>query len=499
MRVYLNFLGFLAVLSLAGFNIEALSAPNGLEKTESAYSPERISLWLDGFRARAIEDSISPEFFDKAFTNFVPNPKVIDAANYQPEFKTPPGEYIKKLVSNIRIDSGKKLLHEKAEMFEKLERLYGVDRHILVAIWGIETNYGKQMGGHNAVYALATLALDGNRKEFAENQLLALLKILEKEGLPIESDGSWAGAMGQMQFIPTTYIDYARDVDGDGVRDIWNSLEDSLGSAAYYLKRSGWVSGMMWGIEVAPPQDYLFGNKNDEENQSIVKWLEAGYKPAFGLDARNKKWQGESAHAVHIAPHAPIFLVTKNFKALLRYNNATIYALAVGRLADRLRGAQLTKTAWLEKPLESFTKEEIKIVQASLYQLGFEAGEIDGIIGINTIKAFNAWQEKEGLAKTKITDNAISQLNKQASTLNGDEIKLLQKQLIVLGFYASSADGFVGPKTRAALREFQKAEGFSVDGSPSRVMLALIKQKIEQSKEELNDIAKENIGEEARK
>ena len=447
------------------------------------YSADRIAVWLDNFRTQALEAKVSATFFDKAFENFKPEAKVVAAANFQPEFKTPPGEYIEKMLSPVRISKGKKMLYENANTLEKLERLYGVDRHILVAIWGIETNYGTTMGGHHVVYALATLAIEGNRKVFAEKQLLALLPILEKEGLPIDSPGSWAGAMGQMQFIPTTYADYARDVDGDGKRDIWHSLEDSLGSAAYYLKRSGWVSGMFWGIEVETPKEFQF-DKQEDKQQKIANWFDEGYQASFGTDARHKEWYEQEARLVKIKPHTPAFLVTKNFKALLKYNNASIYALAVGLLADRLRGAHPTKTAWLKVPLEKWTKAEIEEIQSSLNQLGFDSGEIDGIIGRETLQAFHAWQASRELEKSKPRKKEVAALHKQAKYLNRDEIKELQQTLTALGFDAGTADGLVGQRTRTALRAFQQNAGFIVNGDPTRAMLIALSEKVKEGEAE---------------
>ena len=485
MRVFLYCLAFLLFAT-------PVVAGAGAQKTADPFTRDAVRLWLEGFRKEAIEAGVSGNFFDRAFAGFEPLPRVISAANYQPELIKPPEDYVSLLVSDIRIGAGRARLAKHIGLLENLERAYGVDRYILLAIWGIESNYGDNVGGYNVIHALATLAIEGARAKFARKQLLALLPVLEKEEFPIDVSGSWAGAMGQMQFIPTSYADYAVDHDQDGKRDIWNNVSDSLGSAANYLKRFGWVPGLFWGVEIRLPEGFDMSEYDSALSRPIKEWHDAGYVLA-AKDARAKIWDEHKARLLLPGKtKGPAFLVTKNFDVLLKYNHADIYALAVGHLSDRLRGADAFATAWRAKPKlqkisTDLTRDEIRTAQRLLKQLGFDAGAVDGLWGKRTKSALRLWQEKAGLKSDGILSlSVLNHMSAAGLVLSRAEVKLLQERLAGLGFEPGPADGLMGRQTRGALRLWQERSGLPVDGHPDRAILAALGARLETSAEPQN-------------
>ena len=319
--------GFTLVMHLAPASAAAMSRL----ALASAYRQ-----FIDDFWSRARRAGISRQTYRRAFVTKRPDWKVIERLHNQPEFKSHPADYIAKRVSAKRIAAGVEKRREYARLLRVLQAKYGVDRHILLAIWGMESNYGSHMGEHNVIRALSTLAVAGGRyRRYARKQLLAALKILQAGDItPAQMRGSWAGAMGHTQFIPTTYLGYAVDITGDGRRDIWNSVADALGSTANYLKRRGWRRGLPWGWKVSVPARarHLIGRRHA---RSIRTWEKLGVRP---LLARSFYARNARAWLVHL-PGAGHYLVTRNFRALLAYNNAKTYAVAVGLLADAIARA----------------------------------------------------------------------------------------------------------------------------------------------------------------
>ena len=473
---------------------EARPPLTGVPLALTPFDRETVRVWLSAFRQEAMAAGVSGDFFDRAFADFEPLPQVIAAANHQPEAVKLPEAYIRLLASRLRIKEGRIRLARHIDLLEALERTYGVDRHILLAIWGVESNYGTNTGKYNVVSALATLAIEGRRAGFAHKQLLALLPILEQEKLPLDVTGSWAGAMGQVQFIPTSYVDYAVDHDRDGQRDIWHNVPDSLGSAANYLKKFGWVSGLFWGVEVRLPEGFDLNEYDAQTWRLLKEWRQAGYVLAAGEDARAAIWDEQKARLLlPKAMEGPAFLVTQNFNVLLKYNGSNIYALSVGHLSDRLRGAQDFAAAWSkngskngnkngnkEKPqphkqAKDLTRDEIRTAQKLLTLMGFDAGAADGFFGRKTRAALILWQDKMALKADGILSASLfDRLSAAALALSFDEIKLLQRRLAGLGFDPGSADGLIGRKTRHALRRWQEKSGLPVDGHPDRDILAAL-------------------------
>ncbi|HBB24151.1 MAG TPA: lytic murein transglycosylase, partial [Pseudomonas sp.] len=248
-----------------------------------------------------------------------------------------------------RVRSGQRLLNEHAATLDRIEARYGVDRETLVAVWGLESSFGQIMGDKSVIRSLATLAHEGRRPAFAKSQLIAALEILQHGDVsPQQMRGSWAGAMGQTQFIPTTYNTHAVDFDGDGKRDIWNSSADALASAAHYLQASGWKQGQPWGFEVQLPSGFDYALADNEIRKPLAEWRRLGLRGLpGGRDEANASLLLPAGH------RGPAFLIMDNFRAILRYNNSSAYALAIGLLSESFQGKGQVAGSWPrgEQPL----------------------------------------------------------------------------------------------------------------------------------------------------
>ena len=361
----------------------------------AAQDDARFRAFIDSFRAEALAEGVSAETYDRAMSDLTPSERVVRANNNQPEFTRPVWEYIEGAVSQRRLDQGREEIAANAQLFERLEREYGVPREVLTAIWAMESNFGAIKGDHNLFQALATLAYDGRRQNYGRSQLIAALKISQQEGIaPSEMTGSWAGAFGHTQFIPTTFLAYGVDGDGDGVRDLWNSHQDALASAANYLSRSGWRAEHDWGTEVRLPQDFNYALANSDAERSIDTWASMGVTKISG-----EPLEPSEAEAEIILPAGsagPAFLVTDNFGAIMAYNPATSYALAIAYLSDGLRGRPGIQGPWPHGEEQLSLRQRITL-QEGLEKLGFPTGGADGVIGPNTRSAIRAYQEANGL------------------------------------------------------------------------------------------------------
>ena len=357
--------------------------------------------WVQDFWPTAREAGVSRDVYDAAFRGVTPDPDVLEKARYQPEFVKPLWDYVDTRVSEKRINNGREMLARNQALLDRLEQAYGVDRHILVSIWGLESSYGEVLSDpkivKSVIRSLATLAYaEPRRKKFGRQQLIASLKILQRGDISIAGmTGSWAGAMGHTQFIPTTYEAYAVDFDGDGRRDIWNSTADALGSAANYLRKSGWVSSKTWGYEVVLPRGFDYRLAEGETSRTVASWSELGIRRAQG-----EAFPRPGDEAVLLAPagaSGPAFLLLRNHFVIKRYNNATSYSVAVGHLADRLRGGGSFAQAWPsgDRPL---TAQESAELQQHLARAGHYQGTIDGKLGPRSRAAIRAWQNDRGLA-----------------------------------------------------------------------------------------------------
>ena len=366
-----------------------LCLPSGTAKADPGFTA-----FVDSFWPTARQAGVSQATYRRAFQGVVPDPDTIRLMNRQSEFVKPIWEYLDTAVSDTRVEKGREMLATYARELAVIENRYGVERHAVVAIWGMETNYGSFMGQHYVVRALATLAYAApRRREFWQRELVTALQILEAGHVaPDRMEGSWAGAMGHTQFMPSSWKQYAADYDGDGRRDIWTNIPDALASTANYLKRHGWQSGKTWGYEVELPRgfDYTLA----DTDRSIADWARLGVRRPGGRD-----FPRASDNAELVLPagaSGPAFLMLKNFFVIKRYNNATAYALAVGHLADRIRGGGPFVHAWRRDALP-LSRPQAEELQTLLNRRGFSVGTADGQVGPATRRGIRAYQTSAGL------------------------------------------------------------------------------------------------------
>lgn len=351
--------------------------------------------WVRNFRAVALANGISAQVFDRAFQGVTLNQRVVKLDRKQAEFSRQIWDYLDTATSPKRVKNGKAKFSKHNNLLRRIEKTYGVDREVVVAIWGLESSYGEKMGDINIIEALATLAYDGRREKFGRQQLLMALKIIQRGDItPNRMLGSWAGAMGHTQFIPTSYQALAVDFDRDGRRDVWNPRDptDALASTANYLKQSGWVNNQPWGIEVKLPKGFNYGNASLKIKATPARWTELGVRTVRGGKIPN---HGQGSIFLPAGADGPAFVVFKNFFVIKRYNNANSYAMAVGHLADRITGGGHFVQSWPRGPGALLLDEKLE-VQRLLNRAGYDVGEPDGIIGPKTIDAVNAMQASWG-------------------------------------------------------------------------------------------------------
>ena len=289
--------------------------------------------WLKGVRQEAQADGVSTKVLDQAFSSVKPIPRVIELDRSQPEFKLTFKQYLDRVVSGKTVWDGRRLYHEHRNLLEKIGIKYGVEPQYIVALWGIETRYGRITGGYPVIASLATLAYDGRRSAFFRAELIRALKILEEGHIAVEDmDGSWAGAMGQVQFMPSSFVTYAVDYDGDGRRDIWDNVPDALASAANYLSRSGWKKNQGWGGKVSLPAGFSKDLLGGGAKKTLKEWQQLGVA-GKGVDGP------QNLPAFLVQPNktgGPIYLAYPNYRVILKWNRSNYFAIAVGTLADRI-------------------------------------------------------------------------------------------------------------------------------------------------------------------
>ena len=354
-----------------------------------------FDLFVRGFRVTAVAAGISPATYDQAMRGVHRNMRVEALNAEQPEFVRPIWSYLDSAASPTRVSDGQRNLAEQSNALTSIESKYGVPRETLVSIWGNETNYGRDIGGFNIFEALATLAYDGDRIEFARMQLLAALKIVQQENInPSQMSSSWAGAFGQLQMVPTTFLRSAVDGDGDGRRDLWHSAPDALASAAAELAADGWERGQVWGYEVRLPANFPYELADGETSKPVTDWQTLGVRAVDGGPLPASTENG----AIYIPAglRGPAFMTFANFKVILKYNNAVSYALAVCVLGDLIAGRAGVQAAWPrdEQPL---SRDERIAFQTALAKLGFDPGKIDGVLGRGVKMALRRYQKARGI------------------------------------------------------------------------------------------------------
>lgn len=379
----------------------AASSPRPLLRPSAPEQIQKVSLgasgfnaWVQDFAKRAQRQGVSFEVVKSSLTGIRYDPDIIALDRNQAEFSKQLWEYLDSAVSSNRINTGRSMLSRHSAALDKIERRYGVDKEIVVAVWGLESAYGGYRGNTDTIEALATLAYDGRRGEFFEEQLVAALKIVQAGDVsPRAMKGSWAGAMGHTQFMPTSYLDHAVDFTGDGRRDIWSDNPvDALASTAAYLDDFGWKKGQPWGVEVRLPQGFDYAAAGDGE-KTVSAWSRLGVR---GVDGGSVANYGKAKLLLPAGARGPAFLTFGNFDVIKRYNASTSYAMAVGHLAARMGGAPDFSASWPrgDRALSSTEKTEM---QKRLTAKGFSTNGIDGRVGPDTIAAIRRYQQAVGL------------------------------------------------------------------------------------------------------
>jgi membrane-bound lytic murein transglycosylase B len=383
---------FTSVMTAASLSL-ALLMPAG-----PAFADAGFRQWVASFRATAVAGGVSGAVYDQAFRDIKePDPVVLEKARTQPEFTAPAWDYFDNRVHDQSVAVGQQMAKKWKPWLDRIEARFGVDRYILLAIWSMESNYGEILKRddimRNVVRSLATLAYgDPKRSKYARTQLVAALKILQTGDIDESHlSGSWAGAMGQTQFIPTSYQHYAVDMDGNGKRDIWNSIPDALATSANLLKKNGWQAGKTWGYEVALPAGKLPGG-----SRTLAQWQALGVVRANGKPFKNPA--DKATLKVPDGRGGPAFLMIRNFSVIKAYNNADKYALAVGLLADEIAGSSGLVQDW-QRPFTKLSFEERQELQQRLSQHGLYDGKFDGKIGDGTKTAIMTYQAKVGLTQ----------------------------------------------------------------------------------------------------
>jgi membrane-bound lytic murein transglycosylase B len=351
---------------------------------------EDFSSWLVGLRQEAQAKGISEATLHEALDDLQPIPRIIELDRRQPEFTQTFWRYLDAHVTKSRIERGRMLLELHAELLDSVEKQYGVQPRFLVAFWGLETNFGDYLGGFPVIGALATLAHDPRRNDFFRSELLAALSIIDGGHISAnEMLGSWAGAMGQPQFMPSTFVRFAVDADGDDRRDIWHSLPDIFASAANFLSESGWQGDKTWGREVKLPPGFNLELTGVEVKKTLAAWQILGVRKINGDDLPRLNMKGS---LLLPAGHAgPAFLVYNNYRTILQWNRSDLYAIAIGHLADRIagKGPLLTARPASEQRL---SRNQVEKIQELLSAQGFDPGPIDGVIGLQTRQAIKKFQ-----------------------------------------------------------------------------------------------------------
>jgi membrane-bound lytic murein transglycosylase B len=351
-----------------------------------------FDIWLDGVRRDAAAAGVSQATIEAALSGLTPIERVLELDRRQPEFTRTFWSYLDRAVTPGRVERGRALVAEHADLLRRIRRRYNVQPGYLVAFWGLESNFGKYTGGFSVIAALATLAYDARRGAFFRAQLLDALRIIDQGHVSVSKmEGSWAGAMGQLQFIPSTFVNYAVDFDGDGRRNIWTDLPDVFASAANYLSSIGWRGDERWGREVRLPANFDWQLAGLKLRKPLEEWRRLGIRRADGGALPVADISGAI-----VAPgghKGPAFLVYGNFDKILNWNRSLLYAIAVGHLADRIagHGTLLATRPAKEEPL---SRAQVEEMQGLLAELGFDAGEPDGVVGSQTRAALRAFQHQ---------------------------------------------------------------------------------------------------------
>lgn len=402
---------FLGSIVLAASQAQAELIINGqrlstseLTSSPGIYTPSSSSFQscLAGLKPQALAKGVHAVTYDRYTQNLTPDYSVIERLNYQPEFSTPIWDYLSGLVDEERVQQGRQKLQQHRDVLNRVSAAYGIPAETVVAVWGVESNYGDISGKYPLLQALGTLSCEGRRQSYFRGEFFTTMKLLQRGDVyENQLKGSWAGAFGHTQFMPSTYDELAVDFDGDGRRDLVSSIPDALASTANFLKKRGWQSGQPWGFEVKIPQGMSVAGEGRRNKKSLSSWMNRGVVRADGTPLLQGNLS-ESSQAGLLAPageNGPVFLVFKNFDAIYSYNAAESYALAIAHLSDRLQGKGSIRAAWpTDDPGTS--RAERREIQQFLLNKGYDIGAVDGLIGDKTRQAIRQEQIRLGLNPT---------------------------------------------------------------------------------------------------
>lgn len=406
-----------STLEAYSFDLEGVKAGDPPAFSGLPLPPASFDAWRDAFKTRAAAIGIAPSTLDAAFRGVSPVPRIIALDRHQSEYTRTFFDYLKNNISEARIRRGQAMLRQHARLLADIKRRHGIPAELIVALWAMETDYGAQTGNFPVITTLTTLAYDGRRRDFFTTELMEALRILDSGQANLaDLTSSWAGAMGQFQFMPSTYRRYARDGDGDGRADIWHSVADALESAAQYLSASGWNRDETWGREVLLPPEFELAQARLGITKTLNDWGRLGV-----LDTAGRPLPGGRIAASVILPagrRGPAFLVYPNFQVIQNWNRSLYYALTVGHLYNRLSG----KGPLVGKPPpgdQALPRNRIIAMQRGLTSLGFDLGEPDGLIGIKTRDAVQDYQQARGLpADAYPTAELIARIEQEAAQTN---------------------------------------------------------------------------------
>ena len=381
----------IAVIAVMVFSMVMVSWPSN---SKNVAPPPPFDQWLQSLKAEAISLGVKKTTVNQALDGILPIPRIIELDRSQPEFTLTLGSYFSKAVTSTRIAKGREMLEKHTVLLRRVYEKFGVQPRFIVAFWGLESNFGQYTGVFPVVNALVTLSHDRRRSSFFREQLLAVLQLIDKGHFPIDVKGSWAGAMGNHQFIPTTYRDFAVDFDGDGIRDLWNSLPDIFASAANYLARAGWQRDQTWGREVRLSGPFDMALTGLQIQKSLREWDSLGVRRVDGRKLPNAMIDGASL-LLPAGYKGPKFLVYQNYRTTMVWNRSRLYAFAVGHLSDRLIGKPPIQADLGD--LQPLARSKVIEIQERLNKAGFKAGEPDGRVGPMTRHAIRRYQIKHGL------------------------------------------------------------------------------------------------------
>ena len=388
-----------AELIINGQSVHASSLPT----TSSRVTPQNnFQACLANLRSPAINAGVSASTYDRYTQNLSPDYSVIEKLNYQPEFSTPIWDYLSGLVDEERVQLGQQKLAQHREVLNRVAAAYGVPAETVVAVWGVESNFGDISGTYPLLQSLGTLSCEGRRQSYFRGEFFAAMRILQRGDLnESQLKGSWAGAFGHTQFMPSTYEELAVDFDGDGRRDLVSSTTDALASTANFLKKRGWQTGQPWGFEVKIPEGMSISGESRRNKKSLDSWINRGVVRADGTSLLQGDLLGASQAGLMAPAGAggPVFLVFKNFDAIYSYNAAESYALAIAHLSDRLQGKGGFSTTWPTDDAGT-SRAERREIQQFLLNRGYDIGKVDGLIGDKTRQAIRQEQNRLGLSPT---------------------------------------------------------------------------------------------------